>query len=233
MDSKPLTFFAEDPKRTAAAKLFGVRFECHLTTDLAANDEASALLHRFRKRCGEVEQAFDLAFISTVESPFGLFCLVHAHVADDRVSELSIRLGRKPPTEPPAAIAELDSAIGGFAQGWQRLMRVVAAQRASCDARLHVFVTKNFVPPFRLRRRRAFRNDVFKLETEELEFSCSHSKNLEIAATFKRGAPGTLLRIENTLDIEFTADFVEVISKRLFAECKPLFESNEPIKGTD
>jgi hypothetical protein len=225
VDRKQLSYFAENAKALVSSKLFGVRFECHAKEDLLANDEAKALMREFRSACGDVATAFQLGFISSIRSPFGLFCMVHGHVVSQRLTNLSIVIQRQPSTPPPQSLADLNLKMGGYQRGWERLMRMIADQSVTCDVRLQLFLTKDFKPPLRLRQRKAISDRVFHLETEEYELTSKRAAGLDLVVAFRRGVPGPLLKIEHAQRVRFSNDFVEAQSDRLFKLCNSLFGS--------
>src|SRR6266498_5612352 len=89
--------------------------------DLRFTDSFQELVSPFKSRCGGIETAFDLPFLSKTKPPLGVYCLCHGHIVENKLQHFIITLRRKPKSEAPQEMAQTSDRLGGYPAGLSKV----------------------------------------------------------------------------------------------------------------
>ena len=152
--------------------------------DIHLTDSFQNLVAPFKSRCGEVETAFDLAFLSKTKPPLGVYCLCHGHIVENKLQHFLITLRRKPKNEAPQEMAQTSDKLGGYPAGLSAIWSALGGQEVKWRATLTTAIVKPKRWPLKFpapNMRSSSRG--FRLEEQELRFKNPKQK-VSAAFTF-------------------------------------------------
>lgn len=218
--------FSEDTEKLESGVL-GTSLVIRIS-ELQLTSGLKELAESFRERCGDIKTAFDFGFVSSIEPPFGLYCTCHGHVEGSKVTHFRLALQRKPTTPPPKSLEEVSKKLGGYKEGWPRLLAALEGQKADARAEYQAAVVDRNKWALRINKRRlpgSFGD--LKFEAEELGFS-NTNRNSKVTIGFEKGESIYVVRIRSQIPVIFKPDFFEDVAALLWQELNPLLKADEP-----
>jgi hypothetical protein len=219
-----MKFFAEAPDGVEQS-LVGIEVALRFNA-LPFTDALRELVVPFYSRCGNVETAFDLALLSDVPPPFGLYCVCHGHVEESTLRQLCLTIRRKPESPPPKFITETSSRVGGFPAGVSTLISALGTQHAKGRGTLLVVVTDPKRWPLKFRRRRT-PTDIGGFRHEEEEVHFEHADQItDATVTFLPKDSSFSIKVSSPIETELDLTCFENASAQLWAKVQPLFKTS-------
>lgn len=139
--------------------------------DIQLTDSFQEFVAPFKSRCGEIETAFDFAFLSKTKPPLGVYCLCHGHIVENKLQHFLMTLRRKPKSEAPQEMAQASDKLGGYPTGLSNVWSALGEQEVKWRVTLRAAVVKPKRWPlkFPVPNMRSSSGG-FKLEEQELRF---------------------------------------------------------------
>lgn len=191
--------------------------------DLRLTDSFRELVSPFKSRCGEIEIAFDLAFLSKTKPPLGIYCICHGHIVEDKLQHFLIALGRKPKSEAPQEMVHTSERLGGYPTGLPKVWSALEEQEVKWRATLKVAIAKPKRWPLKFPAPGLQRSAAgFKLEEQELRFK-NTKENVSAVFTFTPNMREYALEINATVEARFDATCFNEVGEQLWSKASALF----------
>lgn len=221
--SAPMKFFSENSDAIEQG-LFGVTVSIHAPA-IPIPPDIPAYVREFQHTCGKCETAFDLAYISSEKTPFGVYCGVHGHVETEKLAEMTLSLNRKPESDPPPSMVKVDQKLGGFPIGLRKFMSFFTQELHECNVRLVVAImdTGKWKLPIKRRKNSQALAD-FTISNETVVLSKNHCK---VELSFHKGIAGCTVEVEGRTQLALNESCFEDAANALWMRIETLF-SHQP-----
>jgi hypothetical protein len=196
-----MNLFAESLDTTPDG-IAGYQIGLRATQPMTLPEEFMSLVAPYHEECSGVP-AFDLNFLSKENPPFGLFAMIHGHIAPEGITNFQLRLRRKPSKEPPKKIVEQSLKLDGYPTGFLRFVAALGEPTATCDVILKGFVSQPRRWPLKISRRRNQRAlSPLVIASEEIGFT--HPKGA-VEVSFFEGENSYSFEVSSELALSLTA----------------------------
>lgn len=180
----------------------------------------------YKLRCGTVENAFTLGFISKKAFPLGVYVRCHGHIEGEKLTRFVLSLERKPKSSPPSRLAQTSDQLGGYPSGFLKFLTTIGDQQTQWHASLKAFVNEMKRGPLKIKiTKHKFpkKVGVFRLEQEEIHLENEADKT-EVTVSFRPESENAyFLEIESTVDARLNDACFENISEQLWNKANSLF----------
>jgi hypothetical protein len=216
-----MVFFAESSKELKSGV---VGFEITLVAkNLQLTSELREFVLPFKSRCGEIETAFDLSFISKKAHPLGVYVQCHGHIDGDRISHFILYLQRKPKSSPPPNLTQTSEKLGGYPSGLLNFFPIMGGQQTQCRASFKGLVIEPKSWPLKITRYKLSKKvGAFTLEQEEINFENKRDETKAVI-TFMPGESRYFLQIKSTVAVKLNDACFESASEQLWEKANSLF----------
>jgi len=178
----------------------------------------------FKSKCGEIETAFDLTFLSKTKSPLGIYCFCHGHIIEDKLRHFLISLRRKPKSEPPQEMIQASEKLGGYPGGLSNFFSALGEQEVTWGASLHVAILKPKRWPLKASFQKMPRN-VGSFRARQQELRLKNAKlNVNAVLTLSPDITGFALEINSDEVASSNTACFDEVGEQLWSKAKSLFD---------
>jgi len=215
-----MNLFTEDPKFITEGL---VGFELTIRSDnLNVTDAFREFVAPFQTRCGNIETAFDVAALSDVEEPLGLYLSCHGHTNESGiVDHFAITIRRKPSDPAPEEIVQTSKKLGGFENALKELIQAIGTQEIDARVSLEILVLKykNWNP--KVKKRRIPSVPGFTYIDEDLTFESAEKDSKVIISINKTGT--YTFKVSTKSKVLLDSDYIDRISNQLWETAQLFF----------
>ena len=178
----------------------------------------------FKSRCGEIETAFDLPFLSNTKPPLGVYCLCHGHIIENKLRHFLISLRRKPKSEAPQGMIQASDKLGGYPVGLLRLWSALGEQEVNRRTSLKVAIVKPKRWPLKsVVQKMPIKVGGFRLEEQELRLKNAKLRT-DAVITFSPSISEYALEINSEVTEKFNPACFDEVGEQLWSKATSLFE---------
>ena len=217
---QPMNFFSENSDAIGQG-IIGVTVSIHAPT-IPIPSDLPEYVREFQHKCGSCESAFDLAYISPDKTPLGVYCGVHGHVEPTKLSQMTLSLNRKPKSDPPKSMVEVDRKLGGYPNGLRKFFSFFPADIHECRVKLVAVImdTGKWKLPI-ARRKKSPTLAGFAITSEAVVLSKDGG---QVELSFQKGIPGCTVEVEGKAPVALNESCFESASIALWTRIETLFQ---------
>ncbi len=214
-----MKFFSENSDAFEQG-IFGVTVSIH-APPIQLPPSLPAYVREFQHKCGKCETAFDLVYISKEKPPDGVYCGIHGHIEEEKLTQMTLSLNRKPESDPPKKLAEDDQKLGGFPSGFHKFLSFFPGQTYECRIKLVLAVvdTRKWKPPVS-RHRKSQALAGFSITHQTVNLS---QDGCQVELSFHKGLSGCTVEIQGTTALVLNESCFDNAAQALWTKIETLF----------
>lgn len=218
-DTSPMQYFTEDPEEMKKQEAFALEADL-VWRDLPLPDSLAKVASEYEKECGHGEVSFTFYLVSEASSPGGVWCNIHGHKKDGRLSFLQVTLSRKPSSPPPAIVTEISDKFGGYPSGFKSLLGEIFGETRACTADVRLVFGKT---PLKIKPR-SIGDELKPLVWKSEELTLTAPDGTEVEITFLEDE-GVMVKVECEFPLAIGDNSFEAAAEILWNKMTPLIKN--------